>query len=184
MQERKEQKKRHRCPPSPPLTPHASPTLTARRFSISWPQLFGPSASATSRADAPRGNGGADSALGGGGHEGAHGGALGRPVAEVAGDVVPRGDGGGGEGGWVWVRALGGAGVLRLPQVHLRRRHAPGPPRRRRRHPSRPRPAHSPGQSGERTPHPPWFRFFAFQPLASSVILPLGLNSAIWGLGV
>lgn len=141
-----------------PLTSLASPRLSSPRASltshyISTPQRRRPSHFLVGPhlRDRTRGNGSAGAALGGG--EGARGGALG---TAVAGHVVRGGDGEGngeregeGEGGgrWgCWVGALGGAGVLRLPQVHLRRRHAPCPPRRRRRHPHRPRPAHGTGQ--------------------------------------
>lgn len=136
-----------------PLTSLASPRASLTSHYISTPQRRRPSHFLVGPhlRDRTRGNGSAGAALGGG--EGARGGALG---TAVAGHVVRGGDGEGkgeregeGEGGgrWgCWVGALGGAGVLRLPQVHLRRRHAPCPPRRRRRHPHRPRPAHGTGQ--------------------------------------
>jgi len=159
-------RKEHRTP-TPRHAPHLTsppPAAAAAARHISWCPptaklrdatlrlALGPPPPSIHRRHS-RGNGGAgDAALGGGAGAGARSGARGRRAvaAAASGDDVRGGDGEqkgqGGGGGRGRVGALGGAGVLRLPQVHLRRRHAPRPPRRRRRHPRRPRPAHRAGQ--------------------------------------
>lgn len=89
------------------------------------------------------GRGGA-AEVGGGKARGRAGGDGGGTWWWWGGEVDGDGHGGGGRGDRE-VGADGGAGVLRLPEGHLRRHHPQGHPRRRRRDAPRPHRAHGAG---------------------------------------